>query len=214
MEQKKGYEIVMKKVLSSVLSFVYFVGTLALAFFFLWRPAIVYQEYIGDDEIYVGRLDNGFETIIRFNEDRTVELFQYKKDLFLNTEYYYGLKIVYEYSGTMFNKIIWKLHYFPNTGANIWSIPDNFFTFWKNYAFYDGEKEQRAIISTKVVSNIGLNIDASKIEPATGKYKDTLIIDEDKITYGGEVYQKPNALERAEANKVMKLFEKNGTTLE
>lgn len=209
----------MKKALSTILAVLFILLNLATTVFtiaFFWRPAFVVNEYIGNDQIYVGEYDNGDNVIICFSKNKTVTIYQYREEMVGNLSFLhscYGIKTVYDYKGVMFNKLIWNLHYFPRTNIDIWGNSENSLGFFDNYAIYDDAKKQKAFVSTKPISFTGLNLDPDSVSLSEKPCKDVLIIKEDRIVFADESYHVPNNLELSKAKSIIALFEKDGLPL-
>jgi len=166
-----------------ILGFVFFRSTFLIGF------------YQGNGDIYYADRDD-MDMILQMNQDGTMSIYQYSSTVILGAEHYYGLQTQYEYYATLYNNVIGPLH----------SLPEERLPFWKRFAFFDGSKQERALVEMKAVSNKGLMVDVNKTEAVSGVFRELLIIEDKHLTLGDISFIKAEGEQLALVNDVVNDF--------
>ena len=154
--------------------------------------------YHGDGQIYVSNA-NGLDMILQINPDNTMSLYRYSDEKLMGFTTYYGVHTEYEYHATTYNNVIGPLHY----------LPEERLFFWQNFALYDGDHQERALLVMKAVTNRGLNVDATQTAAVSGTFREILIIEPDRIMVGDIEYVKADGIQLHMAKDVIDRFKRD-----
>ena len=171
---------------------------LFLVVWLMWLP-VNYWEFTGmnPDSVYV-RSEQGEEYILKFNAENELSLYRYRAapDGAVS-----GTRTDYSFSG----------RYYYYLFLNMYVYPESSFRFWENVLFTGTERHLRARIRMEPKGTYALNCEAEPVHGSTKK--EVNILSDQQVVLGPDSYQEAEGDRLKEAQRVIALFDSEGTAV-